>query len=342
MPANKNARVRYAVIDRMLSAQPNKYPSLIDIAEQCSRRLEKTVSVHCIEKDIRKLSNGEEAPMFPKAPIQYHHKNKGYYYAEQGFSLFQINLSESEWDALRYAALLLFQHKDLPVFDDFRSAIERISQSLDISLEPEETFDKRHVQFENPVTDAGFQWLPKIYQVIKNQSTMSFEYENIYKQTKKTYELAPYLLKEHRNRWYVIGWVESRQDYLTFALDRISGIDTDMIHRRLREDFNVDHFLQHSIGITEQHEPPVKVRLLIQPPFDRLLELEPLHRSQHIVRKNKNGMEITLHTYLNPEFYHRILSFGPYCMVKAPQKLAMVLRDLSKKTAAQYIQRKRG
>jgi hypothetical protein len=31
MPANKNAQLSYSVIDRMLSVQPNNYPSLSDI-----------------------------------------------------------------------------------------------------------------------------------------------------------------------------------------------------------------------------------------------------------------------------------------------------------------------
>jgi len=341
MPANKNARLRYAVIDRMLSAQPNRYPSLSDIAQKCSHQIGKTVTTHCIEKDFKKLINGEEEPVFPRAPIKYSHKNKGYYYAEQGFSLMQVNLTEEEWESLRYAALLLMQHKDIPIFANFKSAIERLNTSLDISLEPDEAFDKRYVQFENPVTDSGFRWLSVIYHSIKNRVSVTFDYENIYKKTKKQYCLFPYLLKEHRNRWYVIGWVEERADYLTFALDRIDNIIQGTAKHLPREDFNIDRFLEHSIGITEQNVSPTKVKLFIKPPFDRLLTLEPLHRSQKTTKSNKNGIEITLTTYLNPELNHRLLSIGPFCEVKSPEKLVIAMRELIKKTNAQYAQKRR-
>ncbi len=336
MPANKNARLRYAVIDRMLAEQPSKYYTLAQIAEQCGRRVGRAVSTHCIEKDFRKLISGEEEPVLPRAPIEYSRANRGYYYAEQGFSLFQVNLTEAEWDSLRYAALLFFQHRDVPVFAHFKSAIERLSKALDLGIEPDESFEKRYVQFENPVSNSGLCWIPHLYRAITKQGSAYFEYENIYKRTYKSYQLTPYLLKEHRNRWYVIGWVEERGNYLTFALDRILALRVDELRQPLRDDFNVDLFLQHSIGITQQADKPDKIRLFIKPPLDRLLELEPLHHSQKLIHKKADGMEIQLSAYLNQELEHRLLGFGPYCQVKSPQKLVRSVRDLAQQTLRQY------
>jgi predicted DNA-binding transcriptional regulator YafY len=30
------------------------------------------------------------------------------------------------------------------------------------------------------------------------------------------------LIKENKNRWYVIGWSEEKEKYTTYALDRIT------------------------------------------------------------------------------------------------------------------------
>ena len=35
----------------------------------------------------------------------------------------------------------------------------------------------------------------------------------------------PYLLKEYRNRWYVIAWNPDRSDYRTYGLDRMESVE---------------------------------------------------------------------------------------------------------------------
>jgi predicted DNA-binding transcriptional regulator YafY len=339
--ANKNARLRYAVIDRLLCVRPNKYPTLQEIADKCSSRLGKTVTTDCIEKDIRRLREGDEAPDYPIAPIEYSHKNKGYYYKEADFSLLNVNLSEPEWESLRYAALLLYQHKNIPIFGSFQSAIERINNTLGMALEPDESLQKRYVQFENAVSDKGLQWMPELYRAVSNQWEIHFKYENVYKKTVKEYRLVPYLLKESRNRWYLIGWVADRSDYLTFALDRIQTVHLVQIKQPLRNDFDVDRFLQHSIGITRNNGKPTDIKLSIKPPFDRLVELEPLHLSQQIIKRTKSGIEVRFTAYINDELCLRILGLGPYCQVKSPKALVETIRKQLKQTLQHYSASKR-
>jgi len=57
---------------------------------------------------------------------------KGYYYTEEDFTIKEISLNEEDKDAIRFAANTLYQFKDLAIFDQFGSAIQKIMDRLSI------------------------------------------------------------------------------------------------------------------------------------------------------------------------------------------------------------------
>ncbi|MEI7580026.1 MAG: WYL domain-containing protein [bacterium] len=334
MPKNKSASIRYYVIDKCLNDTRHKFPSLQRLADCCSSKLGKTVSTSTIEKDIISMKAGEVNGI--EAPIVYSKKHKGYTYGEVGFSISSLNLKEEEWDALRYAASLLFQYKDIPVFTNFKSAIERINTCFDIALDAQDLFLVNHLQFEKSVANTGYSWIAPIYNAIRNQFQLTLEYENIYKKEKKKYSVQPYLLKEHRNRWYLIGWVEQRQDYLTFALDRILSLSTIENVQKFRKDFDANKFLQYSIGIMEGDGKPSEIKLCIKAPFNRLVLLEPIHPSQQVIKQTDKELHLKLKVNVNPELCHHLLSFGAYCKIQSPATLKASIKKMLEDAIAHY------
>jgi predicted DNA-binding transcriptional regulator YafY len=131
MPANKNAIIRHRIIDQCINSKRHKFPSLEYLADRCSEMLGTEISTSTIEKDLALMK--KDIPVGYNAPIVYSKQEKGYAYSEVGFSIAELNLQEQEWNALHFAAQLLFQYKDVPVFTDFKQAIERI-RSGDLSL----------------------------------------------------------------------------------------------------------------------------------------------------------------------------------------------------------------
>lgn len=186
----------------------------------------------------------------------------------------------------------------------------------------------KHVQFETGIAMNGYEWIGKIYPALRNRWLLKISYENIYKNEVKTYSMQPMLLKEHRNKWYIIGWVEARKDYLTFALERIQEIQTIEKKQKHRIDFNPDKFLQHSVGIMEADTLPEKVVLKITAPYHKLLQLEPMHRSQKIIAQKENEIKLEIQVNINEELCKNILSLGPHCKVLQPQKLKKQIQEL--------------
>ena len=335
MPRNKSAYSRHRIIDRALNDTRNRYPNLTYLANRCSDLLNTDISVSTIEKDIATMKMGH--PIGYDAPIVYDRRYKGYAYAERNFSISALNLQDEEWLGLKFAAELLFQYKDVPVFSDFKNAIERINTRFSLGIGPGEPVISGHVHFEKPLADSGLQWIHLIYEAIRSDIGLRFTYDNIYKKKSAIYTITPILLKEHRNRWYVIGLENDRRDYLTFALDRISAASTVAIAETSKTDFNAEEFFRHSVGIMESStQKPTTIQIEVRDPISKLVVLEPIHPSQIVINSSDDKVVLQMNVLLNDELYQRLLAFGPWCIVKKPTTLYRKMCALVKQMTVHY------
>jgi predicted DNA-binding transcriptional regulator YafY len=334
MPKIKSAVNRYHIIDACLTNSLKPYPSIEALAKVCSEKIREGISTSTIEKDIRQMKRPH--PHGYDAPIEYSKQHRGYFYAEQGFSISDLKLSDEEWDGLRYAANLLHQYSDVPLFRDFKQAIEKINTRFNLMIDLEEDDFENYIQFETSNLTTGYHWIQEAYVALRNRWLLNIEYENIYKQETKKYVVYPKLLKEHRNRWYLVGWVEDRKDYLTFALDRIKQMQTNSTVQKHLFNFDPKVFLQHSVGIMETAEKAVKVVLMIKSPYHKLLELEPIHHSQKMSKQTENGAQIELSINVNHELVNTILAMGIYCKVVQPASLKNKIKAILSESLKYY------
>ena len=334
MPKNKSAATRYRVIDQMLNDKRKPFPNLEQLAAKCSIVLKTDVSTSTIEKDIRAMR--EEAPMGYSAPIVYSKVEGGYVYGEIGFSIAELNLDEEEWSALQFASQLLYQYKEVPIFSNFKNAIERINTRFALDIDGDDKVLDELVQFEKSVHTKGMDLIEFIYEAIKNKQAIQFQYKNIYKGKSSAASLIPYLIKENRNRWYVIGWSEEKEKYTTYALDRITDLVIfNNVYKR-RSDFNASTFFQHSTGIMESNTKPEEVLLTILKPISDLVLLEPLHSTQKLIIEKTDRVQISLKVLLNEEFTFKILGMGAFCVVDKPASLRKTIKTAIQKMSAHY------
>jgi predicted DNA-binding transcriptional regulator YafY len=333
MPHNKHAFTRYRVIDNCLNDKWKKYPTIENLADACTRALGTTISTSTIEKDIAAMKQG--MPLGQPAPIIYNKTHKGYAYGESGFTISELRLEEEEWEALAYASNLLNHYKDVPLFSAFAAAIQKIHSRFTIPFDHKDENFEQLVQFEKGNETTGYQWIALFYESIKKKHPVQFVYENIYKNEINSYLILPYLLKEYRNRWYIIGWEETRERYLTFALDRITKPVVQRIPKK-RKDFNAREFLKNAIGIMEGDGSATEIVLEIFSPIDKLVLLEPLHVSQEIISQTPKSTRIKLNVNVNPELTQKILAFGVNCRVESPAALQEIIKTDLRKTLQYY------
>jgi predicted DNA-binding transcriptional regulator YafY len=338
MPVNKSAAIRYRIIDRCLRNRQYKYPTKEYIRQRCMEELygdmADDISVSTIEKDI--VAMREDAGLGYFSPIKYHRLHKGYFYEDDDYSIDGMSLNEEESEALRSAAHTLSLFADVPLFENLKEAIEKINTRLSLSTNLEDPSINQYVQFEKPVTQKGKDWIKPLYEAILNRLPISFTYFNIYKNETRTHELEPYLLKEVRNKWYLIGWTNKHNNFTTYALDRITSLEKGTKAFKYRRDFNADDFFKYSTGIMEGPKPKEKVVLEAYGPASRMLQVSPMHHTQQIIKEAKDKLLVELEVTVTEEFIHQLLGICNEMKVIKPSTLKKRMKEELEKAMGYY------
>jgi len=337
MPAVKNAQLRYRIIDRSIRNKYKPFPDKEELRQQCEESLfgsthGEHISDSTIEKDLFNMRMDHDAP------IKYSKAERGYYYEDPDFSINDIPLNEEEIEAIKFAATILNQFKQVEVFKQFEFAIDKIMDRVTISDNLEDDAINQFVQFETVPVVKGSEFLSPILQGIKEKLVITFDYQS-YKNPKGSERtLHPYLLKEYRNRWYVIGYSEKKETIITFGLDRMENLKVTKTTFEPDPSFDPDKFFKHSIGITTPiGDDPCDVILETNAVLGKYLKSQPLHHSQQTVKDDDNGCQFQLHILLTDELIMQILSYGDSIKVVEPKKLAAIIQSKVGKTNMAYL-----
>jgi predicted DNA-binding transcriptional regulator YafY len=278
------------------------------------------VSLSSLEKDFGKMRE-----LF-NAPILYNRVHNGYHYTEEGFSIKEFPLTEEEIEALDFSTAVLQVLKQTPIFKRFEGAVEKVISGYRAGkiLGKE---DADIIQVESPVSDSGSQFIDPIYQAILQSQPLLIRYQSFVNEASE-HRLSPYLLKEYRNRWYVVGFSEQKSNTIVLALDRILEIKNSKSKWHTDENFHPQEYFKYSFGITQlQDAKPELVELSLTPLQAKYVLSQPLHTSQQVISTTDTEVRITLHVYLTPELRMTILGLGSGVKVLNPEKLVKQISE---------------
>ncbi len=324
MPANKFATIRYHVIDKMLRNKYKPYPSVEDIMEKCSEVLFKEISKSSIEKDVRAMKNDEALGYF--APIEYNRTHKGYYYGQEDYSIDKVPLNEDEIEAVQFATNILTQFKNVAIFQDYENAIEKVLDKVNLSS-GHATNESEFIQFENLPTSTGNEYLAPILNAIRKRFLVGFKYQSFKSATQKDRVVEPYVLKEHKNRWYLICRESGSEMYKVFGLERMDEVVVLKDKFVRNPDFEAEEFFKNSLGITANPKLKVEeVKFACNEVLIQYLESQPIHGSQSI-RFTERGGIVTLNIIVTFELVQMLSGWAHEVKVLQPKSLINELKD---------------
>jgi len=322
----KNAQLRYRIIDRAIRNNFNPFPSKKDLRQACEEALYgegmgENICDSTIEKDLFAMR------MEHDAPIKYSKRERGYFYEDDTYSIDNIPLSEDDVDAIRFATKTLMQFKDINMFKQFGFAIDKIFDRVHISNDPLEQSIDNKVQFETVPETIGTEFLPLLLKAIKEKTIVEFVYTSFITEKPKARMVVPLLLKEYRNRWYLISFNLSKKKITTFGLDRISDlVITENYHIDTIE-FDPNIYFKHSIGITSYETTPEKIEFKIDKIGAKYIESQPFHISQTLIKSGKNRNTYGIEVLVSEELKRLLLSYGNQIEVIKPKSLRTQLMN---------------
>lgn len=338
MPANKYALLRYRIIDRCINNRSCPYPTKEDLRSACEEALYgsdgENISISTIEKDIWAMRNEGELGYY--APIAYHRDHRGYYYEEEDYSINEVSLNEEDIEAIRFAANTLIQFRDLPIFQQFDQAIGKIADRLSVAPNLDTSGVDSFIQFESTPSSGGSMHLAHLLEAIKNRYPINLKYKKFSESISSSYSLHPYLLKEYRNRWYLLAWDLGRNTIRTFGCDRIENVEISSNEKYSEIRFNSEEYFKHAIGITViDDSPPSDVVFTCSHLLANYLKTQPLHHSQKL---NSNGekFEVGVKVLITFELIQWLQGFSSEIEVLQPKTLVDKLAEILKSAAEKY------
>lgn len=336
MPVNRNALIRYRTIDNCLQNRHRKW-TLDNLIEACSEALyefegiDKGVSRRSVQADIEMMRSdklGYEAPIIVV-------DKKYYTYSDKNYSITNIPLSHQDMRLLSEVSGLLKQFKGFSHFNDLTEMVSK----LEDKIHAQKTHSPLVVDFEKNDNLKGLEFIENIRKTIVSKTVLYLTYQSFKARQASTFCFSPYLLKEYRNRWFVLGQSHQRSaPLLTLALDRIVTLSEDK-GETYRENKKIDFstYYGDTIGVTKTPgQPDCEVVFRMKHEDAPYVVTKPLHATQKILSEDSDGKVFSIRVVLNFELERELLGFGSRIQVLGPRILRMQIAKQLREALAYY------
>ncbi len=338
MPLNRATLIRISTIDKCLQNHYRRW-TINDLIDACTEALAEyegrsnPVSRRTFQNDLALMRSdrlGYNAPIVVR-------DNKYYEYEDPDFSITHLPLNDEGLDALNSALDILRQ---LQGFPQLASSIETISK-LNEQISRHTGSSVPAMDMEHVAGYTGSRFIGVIYDAVRKRQTVRIEYQSFKAQQPELLVVYPYLLKEYRNRWFLIGEKATNRapQVNIYALDRIHSVALDKEYP-FKEcvDFDPAHYFDDTIGVTRLISDKAR-RVVIK--IDRqqapYVESKPFHKSQKVELRFRDGsIQISLKVVINNELERLILGYGGHAEVIAPPEFRARIAESIRIAASRY------
>ncbi|MBI3142582.1 MAG: WYL domain-containing protein [Bacteroidetes bacterium] len=332
MGSSKKQYMRYRLIDEALNSKSKPYPSLDTILEYVNQELNHVfgrtrIARRTIQVDLKDMRFSDELGYY--APIAFHRTYRGYYYEDEGYSIGKLPLRADERQVIELVAQVLSRYENIPMFYNFKHITQKIFDSLNIhsSLENDPLFVDA-IHFDTYPHSVGSKWLSMVTEAIRSYRKLHLDYRPFGSEILKKRVLHPYILKEYKGRWYVVGLTEPALAIRTYALDRVEHMRMDVSNFPLDASFDRKGYFDHSFGIYNlDQEGATEVVLECYGVQGNYVLSRPLHATQQVVTQGNDVVTISLMVYISEDLIMELLSFGNGLKVLAPISLAQEIAN---------------
>ena len=352
MPINKNAIMRYKILDELLSSRYHSY-TLDDLTEEVNRRLADMkpdgdcVVRRTIEKDIHFLEH--EGPFWAEIErytVDYDnferqraYKKQCLRYADSSFSIFKKELSSEEQYLLRELFSLLGQFDGLPKLE----GLERLRQSL----HPSSTDQPIVSLTKNPLENTNL--FGELFTAISQRQVIELHYHQFTApDNDRVYNLYPYLLRQYNGRWYLFAEKVEDGKMMSYPLDRIDRVVPRPSEKYKEYDGNLNELFEDIIGVSIYDEEPVNqiVFWVSDASVDYVLT-KPLHESQTNLNEKdvalrkaypslQGGRFFRIECKRNYELIRELCSYGQELAVLEPPNIRKEIEERIKGMSDRY------
>jgi predicted DNA-binding transcriptional regulator YafY len=334
MATNKNAQIRYKILDNCFRNSGRKY-FIEDLITECNKKLEeinpkfKGISRRRIFDDINFM---ESAEGYEIDLLRLNEGKRIYYrYADTSFSINNMPLNEADINRLQTTLQTLSQFKGMPQFEWMYKLLPKLKQ------ENTEVYIPSIMEFEENQDLKGREYIETLYDAIIYQKILKINYMPSFN-SEVQLVIHPYYLKQYNSRWFLFGYNPQTERYNEIlALDRISEINE--IHEPFIQNTQIEwsEYFDDIMGVSKpEGGVPEKITLHFYGKTAHYIETKPMHPYQKHRWIDAETLEVNLELIVNYELGRFILSYADSVKVMQPQSLIDTIKERMRNAVAQY------
>ncbi len=296
------------------------------------------VSVRTLKEDLATMR------LLYDAPICFDRQQRGYVYtAFFALKRLEVAITDREVVALRMAVAALSQFRAIDVFRSFRLVVDKLAQAVRLRTDHSSDIEG-YLAFESSPVGQGSDLIEPILEACMCHQPITFQHRKYGEAAGRQRVVFPYAVKEHRNRWYVVGFDEERQQVRVFGLDRIEadsvvllGVDHPLIDQAPL--FNTGTYFRQALGVAVYDQPPEAVVLQLRSPGNHQFKAQPFYpyAPTDVLVDTPDELRVQLTIIINDELVYELARLGPSVTVVSPASLKQKLLGYLQAAIDQYV-----
>ena len=256
-------------------------------------------------------------------------RNSGYYYDD-------LKLDGSE---LRVLADAVLSNN----FITDRKSDELLNKLLAMTNEHERKVIEKTLTYRHDKTgnEQILYNIDALQKALYEHEAISFAYfdrnirrEKSYRKKGQRYHTIPYALIWNQDRYYLIGYSESHDDFTHYRVDRMERIETEKTDHQFRP-FDVSGYVSRVFEMYRGQDEVVKLRCeqkLAQEVSDQFGD------SMIVTAENDSHFEISVRVQRSPVFYSWLFKYGNQIEIVSPESVRREYGEMCREVMERYGQ----
>lgn len=318
MSTNKNAQIRYTILDRCFS-NFNRLYTYDDLLDEINSVLvdlgTEGIKLRQLQYDISHMCSEAGWSIELDETLKKGRK-RAFRYLDRNFSIANHPLNVNDAEQLETTLAILSRYKHREEFSWLEELIPRMEQAFDLVAAGENGIMSYQENFDL----KGKEHIGTIFNLIVKKKQIKIDYEPYGKEPRKV-ALSPFHLKQYNNRWFLFGKHPEYETISNYPLDRILSIE-ELEYDVEPNNINWLDYFDEIIGVTKPEGIEIEnIKLKFTANRINYVLTKPLHGTQRIDKNDESGLTVIIEVIPNPELKQLILSFGKDITVVEPQNL---------------------
>ena len=337
MATNKNAQLRYQVLDRCFRNFQKRY-EIADLLDEVNKHLLDIFKTEVSERQIREDIKYMRDRVSFNAPIiayPYDGKKCYYRYSDRNFSIYNNELSVADLNKLQSTIDMLARFRGTATNIWLEEVISNLEYRFGLKANTEHL-----VSFEQNEQLKGIEHLADIIDATVNHQVLEIVYLTFRgKEIKMT--IHPYYVKQYNGRWFLYGLNDELNRISNLALDRIQNFEKSEKPFKKNEIIDFSTYFDDVMGATIPNEDVTKDIIGLRFSVNRFPYVlsKPIHKSQRVVDETNCVVEIQVRP--TRELDQQLFSFIPDVEVLYPEWYRQRIMENIEENLKKYLSMKK-